>query len=257
MEGHMKDFALRYAEMGFAVLPLKPKSKVPITKNGFKDATTDPQIISSWWGKTPEANIAIATGSKSGGLVVIDLDRDKEKGIDGYETLKNWQEEHSTLPETWTSITGRGGYHLFYKDSAINKSRINIYEGIDIRAENGYVVVPPSIHENGNQYEWEYGPGDGVEIADVNNTIIKFLAGPVPEEKPGFQMQEAIPEGERHKALIALIGSEKARGIGDSAIRNLVRSENQEKCKPPLTDEELEKEIFPALSRGWEASAPY
>ena len=257
MEGGMKDFALRYAEMGFAVLPIKPRSKIPITKNGFKDATTDPQTISSWWDRTPDANIAIATGSRSGGLVVIDLDRDKEKGIDGYETLKSWQKDHGTFPETWTSITGRKGYHLFYKDSATNRSRVKLYEGIDIRAEDGYVVVPPSIHENGNQYEWEYGPGDSVEIVEVDSTIVNFLMGPAPEGKQAFQMQEAIPEGERHKALIALIGSEKARGIGDNSIRSLIRSENQEKCKPPLTDEELEKEIFPALSRGWEASAPY
>lgn len=257
MEGSMKDFALRYAEMGFAVLPIKPRSKIPITKNGFKDATTDPQTISSWWDRTPDANIAIATGSRSGGLVVIDLDRDKEKGIDGYETLKSWQKDHGTFPETWTSITGRKGYHLFYKDSATNRSRVKLYEGIDIRAEDGYVVVPPSIHENGNQYEWEYGPGDSVEIVEVDSTIVDFLMGPAPEGKQAFQMQETIPEGERHKALIALIGSEKARGIGDNSIRSLVRSENQEKCKPPLTDEELEKEIFPALSRGWEASAPY
>ena len=257
MEGSMKDFALRYAKMGFAVLPLKPRSKIPITKNGFKDATTDLQTISSWWDRTPDANIAIATGSRSGGLVVIDLDRDKEKGIDGYETLRSWQKEHGSFPETWTSITGRGGYHLFYKDSATNKSRIHLYEGIDIRAEDGYVVVPPSIHENGNCYEWEYGPGDNVEIAEVNSTIVDFLMGPVQEGKQAFQIQETIPEGERHKALIALIGSEKARGIGDDSIRSLIRSENQSKCMPPLTDKELEKEIFPALSRGWLSRSPY
>ena len=194
MEGTMKDFALRYAKMGFAVLPLKPRSKIPITKNGFKDATTDLQTISSWWDRTPDSNIAIATGSRSGGLVVIDLDRDKEKGIDGYETLRSWQKEYGTFPETWISITGRGGYHLFYKDSVTNKSRIHLYEGIDIRAEDGYVVVPPSIHENGNCYEWEYGPGDKVEIAEVSSTIVNFLMGPAPEEKQAFQIQETIPE---------------------------------------------------------------
>ena len=32
--------AKKYANMGIAVFPLKPKSKVPATENGFKDATT-------------------------------------------------------------------------------------------------------------------------------------------------------------------------------------------------------------------------
>lgn len=47
------------------------------------------------WGwrcfRWPDANIGIATGSKSGGLVVIDLDVDEDKGINGYKVLTAWQ----------------------------------------------------------------------------------------------------------------------------------------------------------------------
>ena len=86
----MKDWALWYAGMGFAVFPIKPRDKTPLTEHGFKDATTDKDMISSWWDKYLDANIAVATGSRSGGLVVIDLDRREDKGIDGYETLIDW-----------------------------------------------------------------------------------------------------------------------------------------------------------------------
>ena len=87
MKGTMKDWALMYAGLGFAVFPLWPRDKRPATENGFKAATTDRQRISDWWDKYPDCNIGIATGAMSGGLVVIDLDIDEDKGINGYEML--------------------------------------------------------------------------------------------------------------------------------------------------------------------------
>ena len=114
----MKEWALRYAHLGLAVFPVKEKGKAPATPHGCKDATTDALQIETWWNINPQHNIGIATGSRSGGLVVIDLDIDEEKGKNGYETLKEWQKEHGDLPETWISITGNGGYHYFYRDTA-------------------------------------------------------------------------------------------------------------------------------------------
>ena len=122
----MKEWALKYADIGLAVFPLKPKDKRPATENGCKAATTDSRQIETWWSRWPNANIGIATGSVSGGLVVIDLDVDKDKGINGYESLAIWQKENGELPETWTSITGRGGYHYIYIDGATNRNRAEI-----------------------------------------------------------------------------------------------------------------------------------
>lgn len=261
----LKDWALKYARMGWAVFPIKPPrmggktpGKEPATPHGFKDATTDLRQIESWWTTCPDYNIGIATGSASGGLVVIDLDIDEEKGKNGYEVLKQWQQEHKELPETCLSITGRGGYHFFYRDSANWKSRAGLYEGVDIRGEGGYIVAPPSLHKNGRYYEWEQEPGE-YAIAQADNTVIEFLAGPPPKDlgRLGFQMPETIPEGERVKALVAMIGSSKAKGLSDAAIRAAVAAENESRCFPPLTDQELEKEVFPALRREWEATAPY
>ena len=259
MKGTMKDWALMYAGLGFAVFPLWPRDKRPATENGFKAATTDRQRISDWWDKYPDCNIGIATGAMSGGLVVIDLDIDEDKGINGYEMLKQWQQEHGVLPDTWQSITGRGGYHLFYRDAASNKSRTGLYEGVDIRADGGYIVAPPSIHPNGNRYEWEQGPGDGIEIAQADIKTTEFLLGDLPDgwAKKGFQEPETIPEGGRVKAMIQLIGSLKGKGLGSDAIRAAVQSENEKRCVPPLTNQELEKEVFPALARDWKAERPY
>ena len=254
----MKEWALKYADIGLAVFPLKPKDKRPATENGCKAATTDSRQIETWWSRWPNANIGIATGSVSGGLVVIDLDVDKDKGINGYESLAIWQKENGELPETWTSITGRGGYHYIYIDGATNRNRAGLYDGIDIRGEGGYIVAPPSIHPNGRQYEWEQGPGD-CEIAKADNRVMNFLMGPVPEnwEKQSFQEPEMIPAGERTSTMIRLIGSLKAKGLDDEAIKAAARAENAKKWVPPLTDQELEKTVFTALKRGWRAEKPY
>lgn len=61
----MYDAAIEYAKKGFAVFPLKYRDKVPLTRNGCKDATTDAAQIKAWWQKYPNANIGLATGSVS------------------------------------------------------------------------------------------------------------------------------------------------------------------------------------------------
>ena len=154
----MKEWALYYAELGLAVFPLAYRNKVPAIEGGCKAATTEKSKIERWWNQNPRYNIGIATGNKSNGLVVIDLDVDKNKGIDGYEVLRDWQNKHGELPETWQSITGRGGYHYFYKDTITHSNKVGLYEGVDIRGEGGYIVAPPSVHPNGNTYEWEQEP---------------------------------------------------------------------------------------------------
>lgn len=258
MSNKLKQWALMYAELGLAVFPLKIKDKRPATEGGCKAATVDKKQIEAWWDKCPNYNIGIATGGISGGLVVIDLDVDEIKGINGYEILKEWQRENGELQDTWTSITGRGGYHLLYKDRATNQNRVGLYDGVDIRGEGGYIVAPPSIHPNGRQYEWEQGPGD-CAIAQADSRVINFLMGPVPQEweKPPFQEPETIPEGERTSTMIKLIGSLKAKGLDNEAIKAAVWAENDRKCIPPLTEQELEKTVFPALKRNWKATAPY
>lgn len=102
--------AMEYIKMGLAVFPLEERGKRPITRNGCKDATTDAAQVKAWWQQYPESNIGIATGSRSGGIFVIDLDVDEDRGIDGYHMLEDWQRENGRFPDTWTAITGRGGY---------------------------------------------------------------------------------------------------------------------------------------------------
>ena len=103
----MKEWALYYAELGLAVFPLAYRNKVPAIEGGCKAATTEKSKIERWWNQNPRYNIGIATGNKSNGLVVIDLDVDKNKGIDGYR----WYFE---LVHTGTFIIPQRGTRAAY-----------------------------------------------------------------------------------------------------------------------------------------------
>ena len=55
--------ALAYAERGWPVFPCLPGQKIPATRHGYRDATTNQQQIAAWFGRHPEWNLAIATGA--------------------------------------------------------------------------------------------------------------------------------------------------------------------------------------------------
>jgi len=198
----MLDAAIIYVSYGWAVFPVhsisdgactcgnpkcKSPGKHPLTRHGFHDASTDPDIIRRWWKKYPWANIGIATGEKSGRLLVIDIDTKQEKGISGEET---WQEVDKGYPSTVEVITGSGGRHLYftYPDGIrLTSGQDRIGPCVDIRADGGYVVTPPSLHRSGRRYEWEASsdPTDGVVVGVVPDwlaTLCLNSRSPAPVE---------------------------------------------------------------------------
>ncbi len=134
--------ALAYAKAGIPVFPLKPKSKKPIFKGGYKLATTDPKKIRQWWKKYPDANIGSPLFK---GLVALDFDG--EEGIKTFESL-DFNMPHIKV------ITPRG-FHLYVIADLTSKNAV--MPGLDIKGggKDGYIVMPPSIHPSGIQYKWE------------------------------------------------------------------------------------------------------
>lgn len=256
--------AVEYINMGLAVFPVVYKGKTPLTKNGCKDATTDAAVVKGWWQKWPNANIGIATGAKSNGLLVIDLDVDDNRGIDGYQTLRDWEKKHGHLPETIQSITGGGGYHLLYRGAQRVGNRAKVLEGIDVRGEGGYIIAPPSIHPNGMSYEWEQSP-DEYAIAPANELVYQLIEyGRYPTN--GFAVPEKVLTGERNQSMFRFACSLQSKGFSDEAIIAAIQIENEKRCDPPLSEKELEKTIQSALkyekgtkivnSKRWESPKP-
>lgn len=247
MANEFLNAALKYASAGRAVFPLKPRSKEPRTKNGVHDATTDADAIRRWWTKWPDSNIGMATGGPSS-VSVIDCDI-KADGTNGLDTLHNWECEHGELPETVRSITGKGGAHLFFKTDRPVRNRVEILPGIDIRGDGGYVVVPPSEHPNGRQYEYEYDP-DEYEIAEADELVWELLnTGKKTTDKSPSTLPETIPEHQRNDTIFRLACSLQSKGLSDETIMMACLKENALRCSPQLDEDEVRKTVDGALKR--------
>lgn len=247
MTNDLKEAALSYAARGLSVFPLIEKDKKPLTVNGFKDATTDPAKIEEWWTIHPNANVGIATGDVSGGLVAIDMDIDKEKDKNGYHAFLKWCDENFLiLPDSWLSITGRGGYHLLYKSLFPVPSKIGWLEDVDIRANGGYIVAPPSIHPNGSRYEWEQAPDDydliTTDDIDVEFVMNSVLAANKSNTEP-LKVPDVIPEGHRDEFMFKLACKYQAMGMSDDAMLAALQIENKTRCQPPLTEKEIRQKV--------------
>jgi hypothetical protein len=143
--------ANQYAQRGWRVVPIVPGEKRPALNQWQHAATTDTATIDRWWsGEHSGCGVGIATGEQSG-IWVLD--------IDDRDALYELEREHGELPPTLTSITGSGGEHQVYLWPAdgrtIHNSASGFIQGIDVRGEGGQIVAPPTIHPNGNPYEWD------------------------------------------------------------------------------------------------------
>jgi hypothetical protein len=142
-----------YVSRGLPVFPCHGGDtrlrKTPLTPNGFKDATTDPETVQRWLERFPSALWAMPTGAASG-IVVLDIDV-KDPTADGFDSLKDLGRE--ILPETPLVHTASGGVHVYFRcpDKDIRNSAGRIGPGLDIRGNGGYVIVPTP----GSGYGWD------------------------------------------------------------------------------------------------------
>lgn len=158
--------ALRYRGLHWAVFPCAAGDKVPAIKGGHgcRDASTDESIIRLWGRNLPYANIGLACGEPSGGIVVVDID--PRHG--GEQSIAALALKGRAFPAGPSSQTGNGGRHLFFRhDGKLANSKGKLGAGLDIRATGGYVVAPPSWlkpSENGpgGPYAWLISPFDAV-----------------------------------------------------------------------------------------------
>lgn len=200
------DVALSYAARGWAVFPCRAREKRPATRNGFKAATTDPGAVRRWWTRRPDCNVAIATGAGSG-LVVLDLDP-RHKGDATWAALLA---EHGEPPPGPVALTGGGGRHrLFAHPGGQVKSRAHaLGPGIDLKADGGYIIAPPSLHPDGGLYRWQTPPGD-VDLPKLPRWLHDLL-----REKRGAR---AIAESSETSAL----SESSAHSVSDPLVQQAI-----------------------------------
>jgi hypothetical protein len=155
--GALVEQALAYAAAGVPVLPVHtplpgggcscghaacPRpGKHPRTAHGLTGASTDADLVRSWWRRWPAANIGLRTG------VVADVcDVDSPAGLRA--VLRR------TGPFAGPVVrTGSGGWHLYLAPTGLG-NRVRLLPDVDWRGAGGYVVAPPSRHVSGRRYRW-------------------------------------------------------------------------------------------------------
>lgn len=233
--------ALEYAKLRWPVFPLRPRDKRPLSLHGFHDATLDIDQINRWWTEVPDAGIGIATGRVSG-VIVLDVDP-RNGGNESLAAIRAQYEPWEPTPETQT---GGGGLHFYFKHPGGLLPSAKPWPGIDIKSDGGYVAACPSIHPSGIQYQWgtDMGP-DRRTLQPAPDWLVKLL-----QERKTRLVEEAtapkekgdgtIKAGARNDALFSLAGTMQRRGMGYESILAGLLAENKQKCKPPLSEEEVD-----------------
>lgn len=175
--------------------------KHPANSNGFKGATSEEFLIERLFANG-DRNIGLATGEKSG-VFVIDVD-----GPEGERSLTELQHHNDALPRTLQARTGRGR-HLFFAMPAgvVIPSKANVLgHKVDIRGDGGYVILPPSAHVSGVQYEWI---DRQQEIAEAPKWLIPLVqkAEAPPLKADGVMPREPdAPAGShKHKLIMSML----------------------------------------------------
>ena len=250
---------------GWPIFPCVPRDKHPLTEHGLLDASADPDQVWWWWEKWPDANISVATG-KTLGMVVLDID-----GEEGRNSLGALEGEHGALPQTMTARSGRpdGGEHRYfaYAGDDVRNSSGRIGAKLDIRGTGGYIIVPPSVHETGNRYQWT----NLIDPAPLPGWL-RLLALPpaTPAPRPASSSTsndlvhrarvyvacaEGAGEGTRNDACFRLSGhlgalvGEHGKTLGEDQVFDLLIDFNR-RCTPPLGEVELRKAVHSGMTNG-------
>jgi hypothetical protein len=225
---HLK-WALAYAESArLSVFPVKVGGKSPLTKNGFKDATTDSGQITEWWSKMPMANIGIPIPA---GIMVLD--------VDSLEALHMLKAMDLVLPSTVNAKTPRG-WHMWYLADGIKPST-GLLPGLDVRAPGSYVVVPPSKAHNGLRYDWLVPPREN-DFTDAPEWLIEMAKdtklssdGPTNGRVKPESVLEGVAEGSRDNTLFRYACRLRALDYPRAEAEILV-GHAASSCSPPMSD---------------------
>ena len=166
--------------MGWSVIPTG-RDKRPLLP--WKEYQTNPageEQARQWWAN--ETNVAACTGAVSG-FVVVD--------VDNIEAIDRLHEYIGGKPTTPAVSTPRGMHYYFKAPDVTCKNQVNIIPGVDFRGDGGYVIMPPSVNEDGEIYEWITHPAECL-MAELPARVLERVRADKPRQKRNSEPQEAL-----------------------------------------------------------------
>jgi hypothetical protein len=241
------ELAFKLVAKGWLLFPVKKLGKQPEEAGWQQKASCAKEAIQAWAGKYKDCNWAVACGPESNVFV---LDVDNKHGHKGDETLAALEAKYGMLPPTLVSHTGSGkGRQFFfqYPDGADYLKNISdgaIGDGLDVKVEGGYCVIPPSVTDIPYTFENKDTP-----LAPVPEWLLEILEKAANKPSAPFISQETpethplIPNKERHKYLASLAGSmlKLKQHISFNELLAVLLAANKAHFVEPKTDAEIEK----------------
>ena len=263
--------AVAYCAAGLSVLPWAYSAageKLPTRTSKGLAPLTQQEVVEHY--KTrPDDNVGVHTGEISG-LVIVDLDN---------EDAIRWAT--SFLPDTaWKVQTGRGqqwgykhpGHQVKNVRDAfgVKPSGKSIQPGpqVDVRGDGGYVAMPPSLHANGNRYQWLSPGGVMPKVADLRT----YNAAWLPSRNSTFACEIDLNDGligdftgaqmwlgEQPPCVSGQGGQSQIFTVCCALLRDFALSWDQtwqllceynKRCLPPWSRSELAHHMTGAVKRG-------
>ena len=227
------DIAIKVAALGEKIFP-QGRNKKPLIKEWPIKAISDEVQIREWAKKWPTCNFAVATGKRSG-ILVLDIDVKNDQL--GAESLAKLEKQCGKV-ETFTVRTPSDGRHLYFKypanNSKIKNCELKEYPGIEIKADGGGVTLPGSFYADGREYTLL----DNREPTECPDWLIKLLQSNSYVKKAVITDGGGdIKDGARNSTLTSLAGGMRRQGNSQEAITAALLEENRTRCNPPLSEE--------------------
>ncbi len=263
--------AVRLAEAGMSVFPcweadagrcacgnpdcIAP-AKHPVGNqcpSGFKNASSTYSKIESWWTSRPTSNIAIATGSASGpGLLVVDTDiPDDQAGANVLAQVDPCGAGADDLDDVPTVRTQSGGRQFYFRMPLEGARSTTKLAGLplDIRADGGYVIAPPSRGVKGRwswirsifEHDLREPPQYILNLTDGKKAVGDDGSGLMFTFEGDLRTHPGAREGERNKLLCKLAGYHLLEHGADNLLQ--LSLEWGSRCRPPMPPAQVQKTI--------------
>jgi len=238
------DAAHGYLALGWTPIPCLPGDKRPaIEWAAYQTRKPTEAELVQWFGDGKAHNLAIVTGQASG-LLVLDID-----GASGEASVKGKQ-----IPPTPCVRTANGWHHYYKHPGYPIRNFTRKLPGLDLRADGGYVLAPPSIHPNGTAYEWAIGL-DELPLADPPQWLLELCTTPtqpmIPKSRDWVATAlQGVGEGQRNDTAARLAGF--MRHHFDRGAAEAMLTLWNERNEPPLPQAELAK----VLESVWRYEGP-
>lgn len=219
-------------DAGMSIVATEPHAKNPDIRfcpHGLNSATSSLKKVKRWLRQDPEINLAASL--KGSGICGVDVDGER-----GEEALRHL----SNLPRTRKTKT-RNGTHRFYRyDGDLGGSVIKFAPDLDF-IMSGYVMLPGSRHPDGGRYKSQ---DVTFPIAKMPSKLFKALRDHRKDRskaKTHQPRQALLTKGGRNNSLASIAGALRRQGYEEEVLFTVLDSFNQNFCKPPLMESEIDR----------------